>query len=43
MATSSSPKNSAAMTYARVVPDVGFKACCMASGAYDGSNRSYYF
>jgi hypothetical protein len=43
MAMSSSSKNSAATTYARVAPDAGFKACCMKSGAYDGSNRSYYF
>jgi hypothetical protein len=37
------PKNSAATIYARAAPDAGFKACCMKSGAYDGSNRGYYF
>jgi hypothetical protein len=42
-AASNWPKNSAAAIYARAAPDAGFKACCMKSGAYDGSNRSYYF
>jgi hypothetical protein len=31
------------MTCVHVVPDAGFKACCMKSGAYDGTNRNYYF
>ena len=43
MATSSSPKNSGAMIYARVAPDADFKTCCMKSGVYDGSNRDDYF
>jgi hypothetical protein len=43
MATSNWPKSSAAMIYARAAPDAGFKACCMKSGAYDGSNRDDYF
>jgi hypothetical protein len=43
MAMSSSPKSSAAMIYVRATPDAGFKACCMQAGAYDGSNRNYYF
>jgi hypothetical protein len=43
VATSNSSKNSAAMIFARAARDAGFKACCMASGAYDGSNRNHYF
>jgi hypothetical protein len=43
MATSSWSKSSAATIYVHVAPDAGFKACCMESGAYDGSNRDYYF
>ena len=43
MATSSSPKSSAATIYAPASPDAGFKTCCMKSGAYDGANRNYYF
>ena len=43
MAMSSWQKGSAATTCARVAPDAGFKACCMSSGAYDGTNRNYYF
>jgi hypothetical protein len=43
MATSSWPKNSVATIYAHAAPDAGFKACCMKSGAYDGSNRDDYF
>jgi hypothetical protein len=42
-ATSSRPKNSAVTIYVRAAPDAGFKACCMKSGAYDGSNRDDYF
>jgi len=30
------------MTFARAVPDAGFKKCCMRSGEYDGSDRHYY-
>lgn len=36
-------ESSAATTYVHAAPDAGFKACCMKSGAYDGSNRDYYF
>jgi len=36
-------ENSVAMTCARAAPNAGFKACCMKSGAYDGSNRDDYF
>jgi hypothetical protein len=43
MAMSSLAKSLAAMIYVRAAPDAGFKACCMKSGGYDGSNRSYYF
>jgi hypothetical protein len=43
MAASSSPKNSAATICAHAAPDAGFKACCMKSGAHDGSNRDDYF
>jgi len=42
-ATLNSPKNSAVTIYARAAPDAGFKACCLKSGAYDGSNRHDYF
>ena len=31
------------MICAHAAPDAGFKACCMKSGAYDGSNRDDYF
>ena len=31
------------MTLARATPGVGFKACCMLSGEYDGSDRDYFF
>jgi hypothetical protein len=31
------------MTCAHVTPDAGFKACCMPSGGFDGSNRNDYF
>jgi len=40
---SNSSKNSAAMISARAALDAGFKACCMASGGHDGSNRNHYF
>jgi hypothetical protein len=43
MAMSSLSKNSAATICAHAAPDADFKACCLKSGAYDGSNRSYYF
>ncbi|HKB90740.1 MAG TPA: hypothetical protein VKC60_09525 [Opitutaceae bacterium] len=43
MATSNWPKNSAATICARAAPAAGFKACCMESGTYDGSNRDNYF
>jgi hypothetical protein len=43
MAMSNSLRSSAAMIYAPVAPDEGFKACCMKSGSYDGANRNYYF
>ena len=43
MATSSFSRSSAAMICARAVRDIGFKACCMAAGRYDGSNRDDYF
>jgi hypothetical protein len=43
MATSSSPKKSAATICSHAASDTGFKACCMKSGAYDGSNRDDYF
>jgi hypothetical protein len=43
MATSSSLKNSVAMTCAHAAPDADFKVCCMVSGGYDGSNRNHYF
>jgi len=26
-----------------VVPDAGFKKCCMPSGRYDGVERDYFF
>jgi hypothetical protein len=32
-----------ATIYVHAAPDAGFKACCMESGAHDGSNRDYYF
>jgi hypothetical protein len=31
------------MIYVQATPDAGFKTCCMPFGAYDGSNRNYYF
>jgi pantothenate synthetase len=40
---SSWARSSAATTYAPAAPDADFKACCMASGAYDGANRDDYF
>jgi hypothetical protein len=43
MAMSSWRKSSAATTSAHAALDAGFKACCMKSGAYDGSNRNHYF
>jgi hypothetical protein len=43
MAMSSWPKNSAATISALAGLDAGFKACCTASGGYDGSNRNHYF
>ena len=36
-------EKAAAGIYVHASPDAGFKACCMKSGAYDGSNRDYYF
>jgi hypothetical protein len=36
-------ENSAGTIYVRAAPDAGFKACCIRSGAYDGSNRDDYF
>jgi hypothetical protein len=43
MATSNYPKNSAATICVHAAPAVGFKACCLKSGKYDGSNRDDYF
>jgi hypothetical protein len=31
------------MTSAPAAPVAGFKKCCLRSGNYDGSRRSYYF
>ena len=36
-------EKSAAMICVHAAPDADFKTCCMKSGAYDGSNRDYYF
>jgi len=41
-ARKSCSRSSGAMTFARAVPDAGFKKCCMRSGEYDGSDRHYY-
>ena len=43
IATSNWPKSSVVTTCAHAALDAGFKACCMKSGAYDGSNRNDYF
>jgi hypothetical protein len=43
MAMSNWPRSSAATICVHAAPDAGFKACCMQAGAYDGSNRNYYF
>jgi hypothetical protein len=36
-------KNWAETIFVPVAPDAAFKKCCMGSGAYDGSNRNYFF
>jgi len=42
-ATSTWPRNSAAMTCAHAAPDGDFRHCCLRHGKYDGANRHDYF
>jgi hypothetical protein len=43
MGTRNSSKSWAAMICVHAARVAGFKKCCLHSGTFDGSERSYYF